>query len=350
MKPDVWVVIDAFKALDSNRHTYSGIFLCNDENVAQDPASGRVTVQLLPGEFDPYSRATVTTAKPSLTITPLLENGQTLQVIKGQDQPTIFGYHFDYTKSFKKQPIPAVRYDRSAPGDTQIAYVLAAAPAAGTPRIPTITRAATAPGTCGVTVSFGNPDDARTFLIGLDGTNTTWDGITHASPSLVVTASGAYAWDATRPFDVWRYQKFGPASLLSAPHADPDRDGTSNLLAFALNGNPNDASDSGIVSSRIMDSSPPPGDDLSLTIAVRDGAVFSAGTATVDGITYTVEGSTGLAFPSSAVSSSAPTDTAPAGTSLPDLTGSAWEYHTFKLDASEGLTDKGFLRVRVTLP
>ncbi len=350
MKPDVWVVIDAFKALDSNSHTYSGIFLCNDENVAQDPVTRRVTVQLLPGEFDPYSRVTVTAAKPSLTITPLLDNGQTLQVIKGQETPAIFGYHFDYTTSFKKQPIPAVRFDRSLAGDTQMSYVLAAARGPDAPRTPTVTQAVTAPGTYGVTVSFGAPGDGRTFLIGLDGANTTWNGITHASPSLVVTASGVYAWDDTPAFDAWRYQKFGSANPASAPEGDADRDGSSNLLEFGLNGNPNDSSDSGLIASRIADSSPPPGDDLSLTIAVRDGAVFTGGTATVDGITYTVEGSDGLDFPSSAISSSGPSDTAPAGTDLPALTGTAWEYRTFKLNSSEGLTEKGFLRVRITSP
>ncbi len=350
MKPDVWVVIDAFKALDSNTHNYSGIFLCNDETVVQDSATQRVTVQLVPGEFDPYSRTNVTTAKPSLTITPLLDNGQTLQVIKGQETPTIFGFHFDYISSFKMQAIPAVRYDRSVTGDTQMTYVLAATPGANSPRLPTVTRAVTAPGTYGVSVSFGNPDDTRTFLIGLDGATTTWDGVTHASPSLVVTASGVYAWDATSAFDAWCYEKFGNAKPLSAPENDADHDGSSNLLEFALNGNPNDSSDSGMIASRVIDSSPPPGDDLSLIIAVRDGAIFTGGTATVDGITYSVEGSTGFNFPSSAISSSGPSDTAPAGTGLPALTGTAWEYHTFKLDASEGLTERGFLRVRVARP
>jgi hypothetical protein len=31
----------------------------------------------------------------------------------------------------------------------------------------------------------------------------------------------------------------------------------------------------------------------------------------------------------------------------PDLTGKDWEYHSFKLDASEGLGSKGFLRAKV---
>lgn len=87
-----------------------------------------------------------------------------------------------------------------------------------------------------------------------------------------------------------------------------------------------------------------------LILAVRDGAVFTAGSATVAGITYTVEGSLDLAFPSSVVSSTGPSDTAPAATGLPSLAGTAWEYHTFKLDASEGLAGKGFLRLKATQP
>jgi hypothetical protein len=42
-------------------------------------------------------------------------------------------------------------------------------------------------------------------------------------------------------------------------------------------------------------------------------------------------------------------NTAPAGSGLTeDLTSSDWKYHTFKLDASEGLPDKGFLRAKVS--
>jgi hypothetical protein len=42
-------------------------------------------------------------------------------------------------------------------------------------------------------------------------------------------------------------------------------------------------------------------------------------------------------------------NTAPAATGLPTLPGSSeWEYRTFKLDDSEGLPGKGFLRVKVT--
>ena len=203
MKPDVWVVIDDFKALDAASHTYSGVFHCNDDAVVTDVNSQRVTVQLLPGEFDPYSRTTVTNAKPSLTITPLAADGQTLQVVKGQDSPTIFGYQFEKDTTYKKQPIPSVRYDRTVTGDTQMSYILAAAPSAAAPRNPTITRAITSSDTYGVTVSFGAPNDATTFLVGLNGIHTTWKGITYTAPSLVITSAGIYDWNADAYAQTW---------------------------------------------------------------------------------------------------------------------------------------------------
>jgi endo-1,4-beta-xylanase len=134
------------------------------------------------------------------------------------------------------------------------------------------------------------------------------------------------------------------------PGSDADLDGSPNFLEFALNGNPVDPSDNGWISPLIQDATTPAGNELTLVIAVRDGAVFTDGSATVSGVTYTVEGSLGLDFPSSAVSSTGPSDTAPAATGLPDLSGTDWEYHTFKLDASEGLAGRGFLRLKVTCP
>ncbi|WP_193212572.1 beta strand repeat-containing protein [Luteolibacter marinus] len=133
---------------------------------------------------------------------------------------------------------------------------------------------------------------------------------------------------------------------------DPDGDGAPNSLEFALNGDADDPSNNGLTAVIAQDTTAPAGDELTLVAAVRDGATFGAGangtqTATQDGLTYTIEGSLDLVFPAAAVSSVSVSDTAPAATGLPDLTGTDWEYHTFRLDASEGLPSKGFLRVKV---
>jgi autotransporter-associated beta strand protein len=138
--------------------------------------------------------------------------------------------------------------------------------------------------------------------------------------------------------------------------ADPDLDGMNNLAEFALKGNPDNGSNNGLTAFLLQDTTPPVGNELTYIIAVRDGATFVSGvggvqTASIlaDGLSYTVQGSINLVFPGSAVSHVSTSNTAPATTGLPDLTGTSWEYHTFRLNASEGLTGKGFLRV-VTQP
>jgi hyaluronate lyase len=161
---------------------------------------------------------------------------------------------------------------------------------------------------------------------------------------------------ASTPYETWMATRYpGLTAADQLPAADPDRDGSSNLLEFALNGNPTDAAANGWIASLIQNSSAPASEELTLVIAVRDGALFSPGangvqSAAVAGITYTVEGSLDSVFPAAPVSSTGPSATAPAATGLPDLSGTAWKYHTFKLDASEGLTGKGFLRLKVTQP
>lgn len=135
------------------------------------------------------------------------------------------------------------------------------------------------------------------------------------------------------------------------PAADPDADGLPNLIEFATNGNPVDGSDHGKIAFTIQDLTPPAGNELNLVVAVLVGASFGGGaTATVGGVTYTVEGSLDFSFPQAVVSSTGPFDNAPAGTGLPNLVGSDWKYHCFKLNASEGLAGKGFLRLKVTQP
>ncbi len=155
------------------------------------------------------------------------------------------------------------------------------------------------------------------------------------------------------PFVAW-IDSFFPGETNPAiigKTADPDNDGSDNLAEFAFNGNPKSGSDNGLTALLIQDASAPAGNELTLVAAVRDGAVFATGpngvqTATIDGVVYTAQGSLALTFPDSAVSVGAASDTAPAATGLPSLASTAWEYRTFKLDASEGLSGKGFLRIK----
>lgn len=161
------------------------------------------------------------------------------------------------------------------------------------------------------------------------------------------------------PFSIWALSKGldGTAGKEDGEADDPDKDGKNNLQEFAFNGDPLDPSDNGMIAGQVRDASLPAGDELTLVIAARNGATFGVGvpatvqTATVDGVTYTIEGTVDLAtIPGSAVSYvSGPSNTAPAGSGLTeDLTSAGWKYHVFKLDASEGLPDKGFLRAKVS--
>ena len=156
------------------------------------------------------------------------------------------------------------------------------------------------------------------------------------------------------PFRTWM-ENFPSVPLgLRAPGDDPDGDGVTNLAEFAFKGDPSSGADSGLSAMLLQDTTAPAGNELTLVVATRDGATFVPGDLGVqfasiatDQLTYTIEGSTDLIFPAEIVSHVSVSDTA-AG--LPDLTGTAWEYHTFRLDASEGLTGKGFLRAKVASP
>jgi autotransporter-associated beta strand protein len=143
-----------------------------------------------------------------------------------------------------------------------------------------------------------------------------------------------------------------PADKL--PTADPDGDGKPNIFEFAFKGNPTSRTDEGSFAGLVQDASAPTGKELTFITAVRRGAVFSAGpngtqTATIDGVVYAIEGSLDLNFPNSNVSHIGASDTAPADTGLPSLIGQDWEYRTFKLDASEGTPNRGFLRGRASV-
>jgi len=167
--------------------------------------------------------------------------------------------------------------------------------------------------------------------------------VSYSTPGQIKLVSGT-------PYSTWAGTTYSLTGGDALPGADPDGDGVKNIVEFALNGNPTSGSSNGLTTTLIQDASAPTGNELTYTIAVRDGATFSSGaggsqTATVDGVIYTIQGSLDLSAFTSAVSLvGSASDTAPG---LPSLAGTSWEYRTFKLDASEGLGGKGFLRVKV---
>ncbi|MCW1883147.1 glycosyl hydrolase [Luteolibacter flavescens] len=132
-----------------------------------------------------------------------------------------------------------------------------------------------------------------------------------------------------------------------SPDADPDGDGRTNLEEFALGGDPADAAKPGWVRGLVQDASPPAGNEFTLVFAALRGAQFSNATAQVDGVSYEVQGFHDLTTPDVPVSHLGTRDLAPPSWFWPDLSGTPWEYHTFKLEGSEGTPDRGFMRVIV---
>ena len=143
--------------------------------------------------------------------------------------------------------------------------------------------------------------------------------------------------------DAWETANLGNKS--SDGTTDFDKDGTIDLLEFAFNGNPNNGGSRGSIATALLDTNGNSQKELTLTIAVRSGASFAtqgdgSQTATVGGLTYKVRGSLNL------------TDfTSPVSHVTTQVSGDpAYELHTFRLNASEGLGGKGFLQAGATHP
>jgi autotransporter-associated beta strand protein len=149
----------------------------------------------------------------------------------------------------------------------------------------------------------------------------------------------------TTAYNNWTVAK-GLTAINNGSGQDPDNDGTTNLAEFGFNGNPLSGSDNGkaFVITTDNDSSR----KLILTVAVLAGTpVFSAGSspaASYGGITYAIQGSSNLD-----ASASVSILATPVTTGLPPA-GAGYEYRSFSLDSSSGLTGKGFLRAQVTQP
>ena len=128
---------------------------------------------------------------------------------------------------------------------------------------------------------------------------------------------------------------------------DPDADGLSNLEEFALDGDPENPSPSG--KSRAGFETIDGEQVLVYTLPVRDGAIFGGApgkSATLDGITYTIEGSDQLVNFDQVVTEIV----TPLSAGLP-APSAGWSYRSFRLDGAVGGAasrgPSGFLRARI---
>jgi autotransporter-associated beta strand protein len=155
-----------------------------------------------------------------------------------------------------------------------------------------------------------------------------------------ITGDGTLTVNAGPPFQVWLATNF---PLLVAPDNDPgddpDNDGATNFEEFAFSGNPTSGSDQG--ARRVAIDHVAGTNHLTLTLALRTGATFSGSgpmTATLDGIDYTVRGSTDLAGFTTAISEI----TAITAGLPPVATG--YSYRTFRITAPVSAEPKAFLQ------
>ncbi|MBN8460758.1 MAG: autotransporter-associated beta strand repeat-containing protein [Verrucomicrobia bacterium] len=164
----------------------------------------------------------------------------------------------------------------------------------------------------------------------------TYDAATH--PGLLA-GTGSLKIVAPDPFIAW-IEGFGLAPADQDRTDDPDGDGMANVIEYLTGGNPADASDRGRVWVGTA------GNKLVLSLAIRGEGTTFAGSpspeATVDGATARIQGSTDLGAFTAPVSETS--FVLPAG--WPATAPTGFSYHTFQLDASAGLPNRGFLRVR----
>ena len=131
--------------------------------------------------------------------------------------------------------------------------------------------------------------------------------------------------------------------------ADPDKDGVTNWEEFSFGGDPTSAASRGEFFASGIDTDSNSIKEAILTIAVREGSVFTgspAPTAVRDGILYTIQGSLdtvsfGLAG-APVVTPLGVWTPAPGGPEAPG--GYSWQ--RFRLSGSEGLPGRGYLRAK----
>ncbi|MGA0845734.1 MAG: beta strand repeat-containing protein, partial [Luteolibacter sp.] len=155
------------------------------------------------------------------------------------------------------------------------------------------------------------------------------------------------------PFSTWAATNISAmdSDADATADGDPDSDGLSNIVEFALNSNPLSGLSSGNIRGRVV--SVDGSSTLVLTLPIRSGASFSGATAQVsdliDGVIYSVEGSDQLITWDLVVSEVLGTDKTAIEADMPILE-NGWEYRTFQHPGVVATDPNGFLRAKITQP
>jgi autotransporter-associated beta strand protein len=214
-----------------------------------------------------------------------------------------------------------------------------------------------APGVLNLTHAATDTVD-RFFIDGAEQAAGTWGSLASSATNKTARITGTGILLATNGASAGGFSSWATALGLTAGNngaaQNPDNDGFENGTEYILGGHPLNGSNNPKIYSLIADSSDVGTDkELIMTIAVPQGTpAFSAGsptsTATFEGFTITVRGSTDLATFPVTVSPVTPVTTGlPAA---PVQGGITYEYRSFSLGGSNGTTGKGFLQVTVTNP
>jgi autotransporter-associated beta strand protein len=155
-----------------------------------------------------------------------------------------------------------------------------------------------------------------------------------------------YTAGAGTPFSTWADDQ-GLTAGNNGEDDDPDEDGDSNRVEFAVDGNATSGKASGKVVHKIATANGEPA--LTLTLPVRNGAVFSGATeqsAIVDGVVYRIQAGNSLAAWGLAVSEVTGADATTIQAGLPPLS-TGWTYRTFRSPGPVSGDPKEFIRVLI---
>ena len=159
----------------------------------------------------------------------------------------------------------------------------------------------------------------------------------------------AYTAGAAGDYDLWAQAAGLTAGVNDAPDFDAELDGRPNFLEFAFDDNPLSGASSGKEVSKVANIGG--SDVLTLTLPVRQGAVFAGGPSLVSGVvsdlTYTIEATADLAAWTTTVSEVTGDDAAAIRLGLPPLS-TGWTYRTFRVDgALPTTTTEAFIRAKI---
>ena len=185
--------------------------------------------------------------------------------------------------------------------------------------------------------------DASAILI--DATGFSGAG-TWVVQSTVNTVELVYTAAPGSPYDDWATDN-SLDETNNGKAQDPDGDGQTNLAEFALDDEPL----SGAASGKVVGKIATVGADqaLTLTLPVRDGAVFAGATeqtSTVDGVVYRIQGGNDLGAWTLAVSEVTGGNATAIQAGLPALT-TGWTYRTFRSPGPVSGDPKEFIRVLI---